>query len=92
MVPGANIGEDIAVFEAVHGSAPDIAGKSIANPMGLMKSSVLMLAHLGELSASERLGKALDAVILDGGANTKDLGGDKTTDDVASAVISRLKE
>jgi isocitrate dehydrogenase (NAD+) len=90
VVPGANIGDDVAVFEAVHGSAPDIAGQGVANPLGLIKSSVLMLEHLGELSAAERLGEAIDDGLRSGDALTRDLGGNANTDDVANAIIKAL--
>lgn len=87
VVPGANIGKDVAVFEAVHGSAPDIAGQGVANPLGLIKSAVLMLEHIGELSAGERLDQAISRVILDPKARTADLGGNATTDDVVKALL-----
>lgn len=90
VVPGSNIGEDTAVFEAVHGSAPDIAGKGVANPLGLIKSAVLMLEHIGELSASERLANAIDEAMVSGEALTADLGGTANTADVAAAIIKRL--
>lgn len=88
VVPGANIGTDVAVFEAVHGSAPDIAGKGVANPLGLIKSAVLMLEHIGELSAAERLYGAIERTMLDPKARTADLGGTATTDDVVKAILS----
>ena len=90
MVPGANIGDDVAVFEAVHGSAPDIAGKGIANPLGLIKSSVLMLEHIGELSAAERLAEGIARAMKSGKAVTGDLGGSASTTDVADAIIAEL--
>ena len=90
VVPGSNIGEETAVFEAVHGSAPDIAGKGVANPLGLIKSAVLMLEHIGELSASERLANAIDEAMTSGEALTADLGGTANTADVAAAIIKRL--
>lgn len=90
VVPGSNIGEHAAVFEAVHGSAPDIAGKGVANPGALMKSAVLMLEHIGELSAAERLGAAIDKVIAEGKHRTKDLGGEASTDEFTDAVIAAL--
>ncbi len=90
VVPGANIGSEAAVFEAVHGSAPDIAGKGVANPLGLIKSAVLMLEHIGELSASERLANAINDAMVSGEALTADLGGSAKTADVADAIISRL--
>lgn len=87
VVPGANIGEEVAVFEAVHGSAPDIAGQGVANPLGLIKSSVLMLEHIGELSAAERLNDSIDKVLLNPKARTGDLGGNATTNDVVEALL-----
>lgn len=91
VVPGANIGKDIAVFEAVHGSAPDIAGKNIANPTALLRSAVLMLAHIGELSAAERLDMAIDRVLTAGNCLTSDLGGDASTTAFAEAVAGALR-
>jgi len=78
------------VFEAVHGSAPDIAGQGIANPLGLIKSSVLLLEHVGELSSAERLDAAIRTALKSGDARTADLGGNATTDDVANAIIKAL--
>ncbi|MEZ4269964.1 MAG: isocitrate/isopropylmalate dehydrogenase family protein [Myxococcota bacterium] len=91
MVPGANIGEHEAVFEAVHGSAPDIAGKGIANPTALIKSAALMLAHLGELSAAENLADAVDKVISEGKVRTVDLGGTATTSDFTRELVRVIK-
>jgi len=90
VVPGANIGKDAAVFEAVHGTAPDIAGQGKANPTALLKSAVLMLSHLGELSASERLGEAIDRTLSAGASLTGDLGGTSSTEEFADAVIAQL--
>ena len=90
VVAGANVGDECAVFEAVHGSAPDIAGKGVANPLGLIKSAVLMLEHIGELSAAERLSTATDKALAKGGAHTGDLGGKATTEQVADAIIDAL--
>lgn len=90
VVPGANIGEEGAVFEAVHGSAPDIAGQGIANPTALIKSAVLMLSHVGELSASEELDAALNKVLTEGKTLTRDLGGYATTAEFAQAIIANL--
>src|SRR5439155_4663820 len=75
IVPGANLGEKCAVFEAVHGTAPDIVGKGLANPTALMQSAVLMLAHIGEPDASQRLQKAIHAVYAEGKCLTGDVGG-----------------
>ena len=90
IVPGANLGETCAVFEAVHGSAPDIAGKGIANPTALMQSAVLMLAHLDEREASRRLQKAIYGVYADGKHLTGDVGGSGTTKEFTDAIIAKL--
>jgi len=90
IVPGANMGENHAVFEAVHGSAPDIAGKGIANPTAMMLSSVLMLIHLKELSAAARLQGAIEAVYAEGKHLTGDVGGTASTDQFTEAVIAHL--
>ncbi|MGZ4133036.1 MAG: isocitrate/isopropylmalate dehydrogenase family protein [Actinomycetota bacterium] len=93
LIPGANIGWEYAVFEAVHGSAPDIAGQGVANPIAMILSGAMMLRHLGELTAAERVESAVDAVLAEGGVRTRDLGGNASTDRmaevVAEAVISR---
>jgi isocitrate dehydrogenase (NAD+) len=90
IVPGANIGEQDAVFEAVHGSAPDIAGKGIANPTALIQSAVMMLHHIGEQAAALRMEEALFSIYRDGGTRTADLGGTATTDQFADAVCKRM--
>ena len=90
VVPGANIGDDAAVFEAVHGSAPDIAGKGIANPLACLMSGVMMLNHLHEESIAERVKAAYNAVLTDGTVRTRDLGGTAGTDAFADAVIAHL--
>ena len=90
MAPGANIGEDTAVFEAVHGSAPDIAGKNVANPLALVLSSVMMLDHLGEHKAAERVRAAVYEVLRDGRKLTRDLGGSAGTSEIAEAIASRV--
>ena len=91
LVPAANIGDRFAVFEAVHGSAPDIAGKGIANPTALLFSGVLMLRHLGENEAADRVLKAVFAVLKRGGVRTPDLGGKATTREYAAALIQELE-
>jgi isocitrate dehydrogenase (NAD+) len=91
IVPGANMGEKQAVFEAVHGSAPDIAGKGIANPTAMMLSSVMMLTHLKESAASERLRKAVETVYADGRHLTGDVGGKAATAEFTDAVIAAMK-
>jgi isocitrate dehydrogenase (NAD+) len=90
VVPGANIGEEIAVFEAVHGSAPNIAGRGIANPTALIQTSVLMLKHLGEREAADRIQSALEKVLAEGRFLTRDLGGQSTTIEFTEAVIHSL--
>ncbi len=90
VAPGANIGTEAAVFEAVHGSAPKYAGQNKANPTALMLSGVLMLRHLGETAAAERVEDAIRGVIAEGRAITYDLGGRAGTSDMTDAVIERL--
>src|SRR5438067_9467833 len=88
LVPGANIGELGAVFEAVHGSAPDIAGQGIANPTALLLSGILMLRHLGEREAPEKLENAMMKVFEEGKVRTRDIGGDAKTGEFARAIIA----
>jgi len=90
LVPGANMGEACAVFEAVHGSAPDIAGKGYANPTAMMLSAVLMLHHLGKNSMADRIENAVHRVYREGRRLTRDVGGSASTEDFTSAVISVL--
>jgi len=90
VVPGANIGERTAVFEAVHGTAPDIAGKGLANPTALMMSSVLMLEWLGLPEQAQRLDRALTRVYAEGKVRTTDLGGKASTGEFTDAVIAGL--
>jgi isocitrate dehydrogenase (NAD+) len=90
VAPGANIGADCAVFEAVHGSAPDIAGQNVVNPTAFLLSGVLMLGHLGEAAAAGRLYDAVAAVIAEGRQVTRDLGGTTGTQEFAQAVAARL--
>jgi isocitrate dehydrogenase (NAD+) len=90
IVPGANLGDTCAVFEAVHGSAPDIAGKGLANPTALMQSARLMLAHLGERGAAARLQRAIEAVYREGQHLTRDVGGVAGTAEFTDAVIAKL--
>ncbi|MEF8938618.1 MAG: isocitrate/isopropylmalate family dehydrogenase [Salinivenus sp.] len=87
---GANIGDDRAVFEAVHGSAPDIAGQNVANPTALILSSVLMLRHLEEEAAASAIEQALEAQYREGMALTPDVGGDASTADFADALADRV--
>ena len=90
IVPGANIGEDLAVFEAVHGSAPSIAGRGIANPTALIQTAVLMLKHLGEREIADRIQAALIKVLAEGNVLTRDLGGQATTTEFTETVIRSL--
>src|SRR6266576_3588447 len=91
LVPGANIGEKGAVFEAVHGSAPDIAGQGIANPTALLQSGVLMLRHLGEREAADKTENAMLEVFAEGKVRTKDIGGTARTAEFADAIIQKMK-
>jgi len=91
LAPGANIGELGAVFEAVHGSAPDIAGQGIANPTAVLMSAILMLRHIDENDAANRVEKAMLDVFLEGKTLTKDLGGTAKTADFANAIIDKIK-
>jgi isocitrate dehydrogenase (NAD+) len=91
VVPGSNIGDDAAVFEAVHGSAPDIAGKGFANPLALIMSGVMMLNHVHEEDIATRIKGAYDAVLTEGKTLTRDLGGQAGTDAFADAVIAKMK-
>lgn len=88
--PGANIGNDTAIFEAVHGSAPDIAGKNVANPSALLLAACLMLEHLGLAETANRVRDALLATVREGETVTRDLGGTAGTDEFAAAVAARL--
>ena len=90
VVPGSNIGDEAAIFEAVHGSAPDIAGKGVANPLALIMSGVMMLNHLQETQIAEKIKHAYDAVLAEGQHLTRDLGGSATTDGFADAIISKF--
>ncbi|MCW5882156.1 MAG: isocitrate/isopropylmalate dehydrogenase family protein [Anaerolineae bacterium] len=92
LTPSGNIGEKAAVFEAVHGSAPDIAGKGIANPTAVMLSGVMMLRHLGKLDIAARLEKAIFDVIAEHQHVTRDLGGTASIDEYTDAVIAKLDE
>lgn len=91
VVPGANIGDRVAVFEAVHGSAPDIAGMGIANPTALMQSSVLLLRHIGERKAADQLERGIFDVLGAGKVRTGDLGGTATTQDYTAAVVAAVE-
>jgi isocitrate dehydrogenase (NAD+) len=90
LVPGANIGEKGAVFEAVHGSAPDIAGQGIANPTALLQSGILMLRYLNEREAADRIENALMTVFREGRVRTRDIGGTAKTAEFADAIIQKM--
>lgn len=90
VVPGANLGSEYAVFEAVHGSAPDIAGQNLANPTALLQSGLMMLRHINEGAAADRIMAALCKVLVDGQTRTRDLGGTATTTAFTDAVIAAL--
>ena len=92
VVPGANLGTDAAVFEAVHGSAPDIAGKNLANPTALLLSALMMLRHLGETAAADRVMQALGRVLSAGTIVTRDLGGTASTTDFTSEVCRHIEQ
>ena len=90
LAPGGNIGESAAIFEAVHGTAPDIAGKGVANPAALVLAACMMLDHIGETARAARIRTALEETIRDGRTVTRDLGGTATTDQFTDAIIARL--
>jgi isocitrate dehydrogenase (NAD+) len=90
MAPGANIGEHGALFEAVHGSAPDIAGKNLANPMAVILSGAMMLDHLGEHAAADRVRHGVRAVLKEGTKLTRDLGGTAGTTEIAEAIAAKV--
>jgi isocitrate dehydrogenase (NAD+) len=90
MAPGANIGEDAAIFEAVHGSAPDIAGKGIANPLALLLAAAMMIDHVGRKDMAQRLRRAIDLTLREDGVRTGDLGGKATTRELTQAIVRRL--
>ncbi len=90
VTPGANMGDGVAVFEAVHGSAPDIAGKNLANPTALLISAVLMLRHLGQEAVADRVMNAVCRTLVDG-VRTRDVGGTASTTEYTEAVVARLE-
>jgi isocitrate dehydrogenase (NAD+) len=90
VVPAANLGTEVGVFEAVHGSAPDIAGQNVANPMALLLSALLMLRHIGEAPMADRIMKALGVVLAEDRVRTRDLGGTASTTEFAAAICRRL--
>ena len=90
VVPSGNIGETVAVFEAVHGTAPDIAGKNVANPTALLMSSIMMLRHIDELQAAKRVEDALHKVYREGRVLTRDVGGRASTNEFTENLIRTL--
>jgi len=92
VVPGANLGDDHALFEAVHGSAPDIKGKNIANPSAMIQAAIMMLRHLSEKAAANRISLALERVLMRGEVLTPDLGGTATTKRFADAIIREIEK
>jgi isocitrate dehydrogenase (NAD+) len=92
VVPGANMGIECAVFEAVHGSAPDIADQNLANPTALLLSGLLMLDHIGERRQAERIRGALTRVLVAGAVRTRDLGGTATTTEFTDAICREIEK
>jgi len=92
LAPGANLGWEYAVFEPVHGSAPDIAGKGVANPIAIILSAAMLLAHIGEVAASRAVRRGVEAVLAERRVRTPDLGGSSTTAEMATAVAGAAKE
>jgi isocitrate/isopropylmalate dehydrogenase len=90
VVPGANIGDQVAVFEAVHGTAPDIAGQGLANPLALLMSALLMLEYVGEHKVKARIERAVWDVLEAGTHTTRDLGGKAGTAEFTEAILDRL--
>lgn len=91
MAPSANIGLDAAIFEAVHGSAPDLAGKGIANPLALLVAAGLMLDHIDRSELADQLRKAIHQTLNEDKVRTGDLGGTASTKEFAQAIVGRLK-
>jgi isocitrate dehydrogenase (NAD+) len=92
LVPGANLGDTCAIFEAVHGSAPDIAGKNIANPTAVLQSGILMLRHLNESEAADRIQAALEKTYKEKLHLTRDMGGTSGTSEFTDAVIANMEQ
>jgi isocitrate dehydrogenase (NAD+) len=90
VVPGMNVGDDCAVFEAVHGSAPDIAGKRVANPVALILSAAAMLRHMGEADAAANVERAVEATLVEPANRTRDLGGSAGLDAITDAIVGNL--
>jgi isocitrate dehydrogenase (NAD+) len=92
VVPGANLGDRHALFETVHGSAPDIKGKNLANPVAMIQAAVMMLEHISEKRAAERISAALEKVLVEDAIKTRDLGGSATTTKFAEAIIREIEK
>ena len=92
IVPGANIGDTCAVFEAVHGSAPTIAGQGVANPIALIHSAAMMLRHVGQVAAAQRIERGIGRVLAAGQVRTGDLGGTATTREITDAIIAAMDD
>ena len=92
VAPGANIGADCAMFEAVHGAAPDIGGRDIANPMAMILSAVMLLRYIGDAQAADRIERALITVLLDQKHVTRDLGGSAGTREMTAAIVDKLSK
>jgi isocitrate dehydrogenase (NAD+) len=90
LAPGANLGVECAIFEAVHGSAPDIAGKDVANPTALLQSAILMLRHLDETAAADKAQKALETVYGERKTLTRDVGGSAGTTQFTDAILAAM--
>jgi isocitrate dehydrogenase (NAD+) len=90
MAPGANIGENAAIFEAVHGSAPDIAGKGVANPLALLLAACLMLEHIDRADLAVRIRKAAEGALREDVVRTPDLGGKASTKQFVDAIVRRI--
>jgi isocitrate dehydrogenase (NAD+) len=91
LVPGANLGTECAIFEAVHGTAPDIAGKDMANPTALLQSAILMLRYIGEITAADRVQAALEKTYVAKKSLTRDVGGSSGTKAFTEAVLTALE-
>lgn len=90
LTPGANIGDDCGIFEAVHGTAPDIAGQGVANPTAVMLAACQLLDHVGQGERANRIRAAIEATLREQKTVTRDVGGTATTDQYTDAVIARL--
>jgi isocitrate dehydrogenase (NAD+) len=91
VVPGANIGVEASIFEAVHGTAPDIAGQDLANPLALIRSAIMMLYHMGKDEVAEKIRRALRRVVVDQRIRTRDLGGEASTSQFTAAIVEALQ-